>query len=45
MRSIGTKNGLDLSSVNIISSKNEKTISNQIISLTQLKEDINTTFH
>ena len=42
MRIIGSKNGLDLSSVNIISGKEEKTISNQIISLVQLKEDINT---
>ena len=42
MRLIGSKNGLDLSSVNIISGKEEKTISNQIISLAQLKEDINT---
>ena len=42
MRIIGSKNGLDLSSVNIISGKEEKTISNQIISLAQLKEDINT---
>ena len=42
MRLIGSKNGLDLSSVNIISGKEEKTISNQIISLAQLKEDIST---
>ena len=42
MRIIGSKNGLDLSSVNIISGKEEKTISNQIISLAQFKEDINT---
>ena len=42
MRIIGSKNGLDLSSVNIISGKEDKTISNQIISLAQLKEDINT---
>jgi hypothetical protein len=42
MRVIGSKNGLDLSSVNIISGKEEKSISNQIISLAQLKEDINT---
>ena len=42
IRLIGSKNGLDLSSVNIISGKEEKTISNQIISLAQLKEDINT---
>ena len=42
MRIIGSKNGLDLSSVNIISGKEEKSISNQIISLAQLKEDINT---
>ncbi len=41
MRIIGTKHGLDLSSVNVFS-KNDKTISNQIISLIQLKEDINT---
>ena len=42
MRIIGSKNGLDLSSVNIISGKEEKSISNQIISLAQFKEDINT---
>jgi hypothetical protein len=42
MRIIGSKNGLDLSSINIISGKEEKSISNQIISLAQLKEDINT---
>ena len=42
MRLIGSKNGLDLSSVNIISGKEEKTISNQIILLAQLKEDIST---
>ena len=42
MRIIGSKNGLDLSSVNIISGKEEKTISNQIILLAKLKEDINT---
>ena len=42
IRLIGSKNGLDLSSVNIISGKEEKTISNQIISLAQLKEDIST---
>ena len=42
MRIIGSKNGLDLSSINIISGKEEKSISNQIISLAQFKEDINT---
>ena len=42
MRIQGAKNSLDLSSVNIISGKEDKTISNQIISLAQLKEDINT---
>ena len=42
MRVEGAKNSLDLSSVNIISGKEEKTISNQIISLAQLKEEINT---
>ena len=39
MRIQGAKNSLDLSSVNIISGKEDKTISNQIISLVQLKED------
>jgi len=34
----GAKNSLDLSSVNIISGKDDKTLSNQIISLAQLKE-------
>ena len=42
MRIEGAKNSLDLSSVNIISGKDDKTISNQIISLAQLKEEINT---
>ena len=42
MRLEGAKNSLDLSSVNIISGKEDKTISNQIISLAQLKEEINT---
>ena len=42
MRILGAKNNLDLSSVNIISGKEDKTISNQIISLAQLKEDVNT---
>ena len=42
MRILGAKNSLDLSSVNIISSKEDKTISNQIISLVQLKEDATT---
>ena len=42
MRIIGAKNNLDLSSVNIISGKEDKTISNQIISLAQLKEEVNT---
>jgi len=42
MRILGAKNSLDLSSVNIISGKEDKTISNQIISLAQLKEEINT---
>jgi len=42
MRIEGAKNNLDLSSVNIISGKEDKTISNQIISLAQLKEEINT---
>ena len=42
MRIIGAKNNLDLSSVNIISGKEDKTISNQIISLVQLKEDATT---
>jgi hypothetical protein len=42
MRIEGAKNSLDLSSVNIISGKDDETISNQIISLAQLKEEINT---
>ena len=42
MRIIGAENSLDLSSVNIISGKEDKTISNQIISLAQLKEDVTT---
>ena len=42
MRFEGSKNSLDLSSVNIISGKDNKTISNQIISLAQLKEEIRT---
>ena len=42
MRVEGAKNSLDLSSVNIISGKDEKTISNQIISLAQYREEINT---
>ena len=42
MRIEGAKNSLDLSSVNIISGKEDKTISNQKISLAQLKEEINT---
>ena len=40
MRSEGAQNSLDLSSVNIISGKDDNTISNQIISLAQLKEGI-----
>ena len=42
MRLEGAKNSLDLSSVNIISGKDDKTLSNQIISLAQLKEKIKT---
>ena len=42
MRIQGAKNSLDLSSVNIISGKEDKTISNQIISLVQLKEEATT---
>ena len=42
MRIEGAKNSLDLSSVNIVSGKDDKTISNQIISLSQLKEEIRT---
>ena len=42
MRIQGAKNSLDLSSVNIISGKEDKTISNQIISLVQSKEDATT---
>jgi len=42
MRIEGAKNNLDLSSVNIISGKDDKTLSNQIISLAQLKEKTKT---
>ena len=42
MRIDGAKNSLDLSSVNIISGKDDKTLSNQIISLAQLKEKTKT---
>ena len=42
MRIEGAKNSLDLSSVNIISGKDDKTLSNQIISLAQLKEKTQT---
>tara|TARA_B100000965_G_C19516364_1_gene724397 strand:- start:410 stop:1243 length:834 start_codon:yes stop_codon:yes gene_type:complete len=42
MRIQGAKNSLDLSSVNIVSGKEDKTISNEIISLAQLKEDVTT---
>ena len=42
MRVEGAKNNLDLSSVNIISGKEGKELSNQIISLSQLREDIQT---
>ena len=42
MRINASSNSLDLSSVNIISGKDDKTISNQIISLAQLKEEIRT---
>jgi hypothetical protein len=42
MRTEGAKNSLDLSSVNIISGKDDKTLSNQIISLAQLKEKTKT---
>ena len=41
IRKKGVENSLDLSSVNIVSGKN-RVLSNQIISLAQLKEDINT---
>ena len=42
MRIEGAKNSLDLSSVNIISGNDDKTLSNQIISLAQLKEKTKT---
>jgi hypothetical protein len=42
MRIEGAKSSLDLSSVNIISGKDDKTLSNQIISLAQLKEKTKT---
>ena len=38
----GARNNLDISSVNIISGKSGKEISNQIIALSQLREEINT---
>ena len=38
----GAKNNLDISSVNIISGKDGKAISNQIISLSQMREEIKT---
>ena len=42
MRIEGAKNNLDVSSVNIVSGKNGRVISNQIVSLSQLREDIKT---
>ena len=38
----GAKNNLDVSSVNIVSGKNGTVISNQIVSLSQLREEIKT---
>jgi len=42
MRIEGAKNNLDVSSVNIVSGKDGTVISNQIVSLSQLREDIKT---
>jgi len=42
MRVEGAKNNLDVSSVNIVSGQNGTVISNQIVSLSQLREDIKT---
>jgi len=42
MRVVGAKNNLDVSSVNIVSGQNGKVISNQIVVLSQLREDIKT---
>lgn len=42
MRIEGAKNNLDVSSVNIVSGQNGTVISNQIVSLSQLREDIKT---
>ena len=42
MRVEGAKNNLDVSSVNIVSGQNETVISNQIVVLSQLREDIKT---
>ena len=42
MRVEGAKNNLDLSSVNIVSGQNGTVISNQIVALSQLREDIKT---
>ena len=42
MRVEGAKNNLDVSSVNIVSGQNGKVISNQIVVLSQLREDIKT---
>ena len=40
VRREGAKNNLDVSSVNIISGKDGKEISNQIVNLSQLREEI-----
>lgn len=42
MRIEGAKNNLDVSSVNIVSGKSEKVVSNQIIVLSQIREDLKT---
>ena len=42
VRNEGAKNSLDVSSVNIISGKDGNNISNQIVVLSQLREDIKT---
>jgi hypothetical protein len=42
MRIEGAKNNLDVSSVNIVSGQNGKVISNQIVVLSQIREDLKT---
>jgi hypothetical protein len=42
IRVVGAKNSLDISSVNIVSGKERSVLSNQIILLSQLRENIKT---